>query len=448
MVSIMPEILIIDDDRSICRTLELHFKQAGFAVRTGGSLAEGRRLYDQQKPDVLVLDLKLPDGEGITLLRQLNLLQDTPPIIMLTGHQDLEYAIEAMKAGAYDYLIKPPDIDQLDLVVRKAADQSSSQSSNRTQISQEKGSRIVGSSLSIVNLHKQIGVAARSRATLLITGESGSGKELVARAIHQYSSPGNPFVAVNCGAIVPSLIESEFFGHKRGAFTGALEDRIGRLEESADGTIFLDEIGDLPLDMQSKLLRILQEKTFSKVGSNQSIPLKSRVIAATNRDLQFGISAGQFRKDLFYRISPLQITVPPLRERLSDVSELASYMIEVLGKELGSKVTNISENDIKILQKYDWPGNVRELENVILQSLLQSSGEVLNLKFPLTASPGATLNSAPLLRLSEVERQHIALVLKEVKWNLGEACRILAISRPTLRKKIADYHLTQTPPSL
>lgn len=437
----MPDILIIDDDRSICRTLELHYAQAGYYVRTAGSLAEGRKLFNDVRPDVIVLDLKLPDGDGITLLKALNSLSDAPPVIMLTGHQDLEYAIEAMKAGAYDYLLKPPEIDQLDLLVGKGAEQHIVRKSNNFNGKFIEGSRIVGTSMPILQLHKQIGIASRTRATVLITGESGSGKELVARGIHQYSSPNSPFVAINCGAIAPNLIESELFGHKRGSFTGASEDQTGRFEESGEGTIFLDEIGDLPMEMQVKLLRVLQEKTYFRVGEGKLFTLKSRVIAATNRNLPDRISAGLFRKDLFFRISPLMIAVPSLRERVTDIPELAYSMINKLGKELGSKVTNINESDILLLQGYDWPGNVRELENVIFQSLLQSSGEKLNLKFSPSKSKQEIDSNSVLVPLSEVEKDHIEKVLEHCGWNFGEACRILKISRPTLRKKIADYQL-------
>jgi two-component system response regulator AtoC len=438
----MPELWILDDDKAICRTLEIHFGSLGFSVTCISTLGDGVRRLDTSSPDVMILDLGLPDGSGLELLQERQARQLTFPVIVMTGHSEMEYAIEAMKLGAFDYLQKPPDIDRLEDLISKAVSQQSLAGLvvENTQTIFGAG-RIAGKSRVILELHKQIGLAARSRITVLIQGESGTGKELVARSIHHYSTPDAPFIAINCSAIVPTLIESELFGHEKGAFSGSTGRRLGVFERAGTGTIFLDEVGQLKSDVQVKLLRVLQEREFSRVGGNATVPLQARVIAASNRDLRDLTASGDFRIDLYYRLSPFEIRVPPLRERLEDLPMLIAALAGKLSRETGGRIVKINRSDLDRLARYDWPGNVRELENVVAQSMLRSSSETLNIEILPQESNlehgGESASALP--SLSEVEKRHLERVLRSTGGNLGEACRILGISRPTLRKKMLEY---------
>jgi two-component system, NtrC family, response regulator AtoC len=443
----MVKLLVVDDDAALARTLKLHFAGEGYIVRTAGNLSEARSAIATDLPEIIILDLKLPDGVGLDLLKELTKNRTGVPVIMMTGHHDFEYAVEAMKAEAFDYVHKPVDIDRLEELVQRASEQTKTSHSLLTLSQEISGTRIAGSSQAILELHKQIGLAARSRVTVLIQGESGVGKELVARAIHHYSAPEDPFVAVNCSAIVATLMESELFGHERGSFTGAVERKIGQVEAAGVGTLFLDEIGDLQPELQTKLLRVLQEKTFTRVGGNKSLPFRARVIAATNRILKDRVTEGAFRSDLYYRLSAFEIKVPPLRERIADLPELVNILISKLALDLNTRPKRLNESDLKRLMAYNWPGNVRELENVLTQSILSSPSEVLNVRLDRNDSKlhgEGDLNrshSGELISLEEVEKRHIEYVLEEVRWHLGEACKILKITRPTLRKKMRDHNI-------
>ncbi|MBU0507611.1 sigma-54 dependent transcriptional regulator [bacterium] len=441
----MESVLIIDDDDAIRRTLELHLSEQRFEVYGADNLVSGRALWNEREPDIVVLDLKLPDGDGTALLQEQTAAQSPAMVVMITGHQDMEYAIRAMKSGAFNYIHKPLDIDELDAVLAKAAQQVRAR--RRTQAigggEPWKPNRIAGSSRAILEIHKQIGLASKSRVSVLISGESGTGKELVARAIHQNSAADEPFVAMNCSAIVPTLFESELFGHERGSFTGAHQRKIGKLELAGSGSLFLDEIGDLTTDAQSKLLRVLQERTFERVGGNMAIPFEARVIAASHRNLGELIKEGRFREDLFFRLKVVEIHVPPLRDRVEDIPAITDYLLEKINRELHRSITKIPESVMRRLQRNDWPGNVRELENVLTQAVLHSTGDTLTLDFlrePAESPPGE------LATLAEMEKQHIAKVLRAVDWNLGNACEVLGISRPTLRKKMEDYGISAPGP--
>jgi two-component system response regulator AtoC len=438
----MESILIIDDDDAIRRTLELHLAEKQFEVRGADTIAGGRGLWNQLDPDIVILDLKLPDGDGTRLLDEQMRGGSQAQVIMITGHHDMEYAIAAMKSGAFNYIHKPLDIDELDIIVAKAAQQVRARRRADAAPSTEdwKPGKIAGSSRAILEIHKQIGLASKSRVNVLITGESGTGKELVARAIHENSSPSEPFVAVNCSAIVATLMESEMFGHERGAFTGAHQRKIGKLELAGTGTLFLDEIGDMSLDLQTRLLRVLQERTFERVGGTAAIPFEARVIAASNRSLAELVKSGQFREDLYFRVRVLEIALPPLRERREDIPDLVHYLLEKINRELHRSVTRIPDRVMKRLTESPWPGNVRELENVLTQAVLRATHDTLNLDFALdspTHEPSRDLRS-----LSEVEKEHIEAVLAAVGGNLGKACEVLGITRPTLRKKMEDYQIS------
>ena len=436
----MPEILIIDDDAAVRRSLELHLKGRGLAVHSAGNLADGRDLWDREDPDLVILDLMLPDGEGMDLLREHEGEAGSAKVIMITGHQDMERASEAIRLGAFDYVHKPVGADELDRVLDRALAQLVEEQRSTLEAESAAGDdphRIVGRSRAVLELHKAIGRASRGSAGVLIRGESGTGKELVARAIHRNLAPEEPFVAVNCSALVPTLLESELFGHERGAFTGASQRRLGRLELAGQGLLFLDEIGDLSLELQAKLLRVVQEREFERVGGGRALPFRATLVVATHRDLMAMVSAGDFREDLYFRLRVLEITVPPLRERREDIPILVEHFLSRFNRQLHRRVNRVPENLIEQLLAYNWPGNVRELENRVLAGHMASSGEMLQMDVP-EALPAGDPGS---LSLKDVEARHIARVLDDVNWNFGRACEILGVSRPTLRKKIRDYEL-------
>lgn len=438
----MHRILIVDDDRAIRRSLELHLQDRDLKLSAAATLAEAESAWELSRPDIVILDLMLPDGEGMSFLSAHGA---EARVIMITGHQDMERAAEAMRLGAFDYLHKPLAVDEMDEVLARALRLLDEEGGEEHQISgatSEVG-RIVGSSKAILELHKQIGLASRGGATVLLRGESGTGKELVARAIHRNLAPSEPFVAVNCSALVPTLLESELFGHEKGAFTGAGARRRGRLELAGKGILFLDEIGDLSLDLQAKLLRVLQERNFERVGSSAQLPFAATLIAATHRDLEKMTARGDFREDLYFRLRVLEVTVPPLRERREDIPLLVDHFLAVhtRASHLGPK--RVTPEAVERLLSHTWPGNVRELENRVLAALLSSSGETLEIDVPPGVGDAAGSDSPPS-SLREVEASHIAAVLEHTGWKLGETCRILGVSRPTLRKKITEYGLKES----
>ena len=442
----MERILIVDDDDAIRRTLDLHLQEKRFEVLSADTLAKARELWRVNDPHMVVLDLKLPDGEGTTLLEEMMAAGSDAIVIMVTGHHDMAYVIRAMKAGAFNYIHKPLDVDELDVVLDKARSQIRAHSRVRTLQTESEAyrpGRIAGQSRAILEVHKQIGLAAKSRVNVLITGESGTGKELVARSIHQNSTPDEPFVAVNCSAIVATLLESELFGHERGAFTGAHQRKTGKLELAGAGTLFLDEIGDLSNELQAKLLRVAQERTFERVGGNQQLRFDARLTAATNQRLEDLIAAGKFREDLYFRLKVLEIDIPSLRTRKEDIAPLVSHLLEKINRDLHRDVSKVPDSVLERLMRYDWPGNVRELENVLTQAVLRSPAHALNLDF-WSERPMASHNVRELRSLSEMEKEHIEWVLVQVGGHLGKACEVLGITRPTLRKKMEDYGIASS----
>ncbi|BBM87057.1 sigma-54-dependent transcriptional regulator [Candidatus Uabimicrobium amorphum] len=439
----MLKILILDDEESIRKTLKLHFSDK-YQTETIATVSEFEEAYSRFNPDLLLLDLKLPDGSGLDLLQSLRNAGDTVATIMITGHSDMESPICAMRMGATDYIKKPLDIDEIEIAITRVQSQIIQQKSLRDIDSSndllQKG-RIIGRSKEITNILKKIGTVSQGKVNVLITGESGTGKELVAQTIHLYSSPEEPFIAVNCSALSPHLIESELFGHEKGAFTHAIEKRIGRLELAKEGTLFLDEIGELPVDLQVKLLRVIQEQEFESVGGNKKIRFKARILSATNRNLQNMMKEGSFREDLYFRLCTEEIHIPPLRERIEDIPELVEYLVLKTNHKLHKKIQKIPENVLHELQSYSWPGNIRELENVLVRSALLSSSEVLVLPKNLFAAHVPKSQTKELLSLAQIEKKHILKVLRHTSGNISHACGILGISRPTLRKKINEYQI-------
>jgi len=467
----MARILIVDDDRSIRRTLEKFLGSEGYEVATAqdapGAIeaaSSGANAASSDGPfDVMLLDLGLPGGSGFDVLSAIAGRDDAPTIVVVTARDDMQSTVKAIQLGAYEYLVKPVDIDRLRTVVKTALEsrQAREQLVELTARGPEAGD-ILGKSAAIRDVWKQIGAVSTTRAPVLIRGESGTGKELVARAIHMASQAGQhgggsggsggtsakPFVAVNCTALAPGVLESELFGHVKGAFTGAVADRPGRFELAGKGTIFLDEIAEIPLDLQAKLLRILQERTFERVGDAKTMQLEARVIAATHRDLAQMVAKGTFREDLYYRLRVVEIALPALRERASDIPILVEGLLAKINRDLGKEVRYVTPAALAKLSAYAWPGNVRELENTLTRALVLAKSDVLDeTLLPIGASaqplPADVDSEGSLTTLREVERRHIARVLAAAEWNKRRACAILDISRPTLDRKIEEYGLVK-----
>jgi len=446
----MPRLLIIDDAVSLTRELSLFFKSRGYETITAGTLAEGVESFEEQRPSFVICDVRLPDGTGIDALRRIRAIDPAAYVIMITAFQDMQTTIQAMQLGAFDYIHKPFDPLELDIVISKARENQRLHHAVR-RLEAERGEpsaehTLIGKSKAILEIYKTIGVVSVSNATVLVTGESGTGKELVARAIHHNASPKEPFISVNCSAIVETLLESELFGHEKGSFTGASARKLGKFELAGKGTIFLDEVGDMAQALQTKVLRVLQEREFTRVGGWETLRTEARVIAATNQDLQTMVETGGFREDLFYRLKVIHVRIPPLSERRDDIPLLVEHFLKKINRDVHKEVFKVPDEVMGRLKTYEWRGNVRELENVLTRAVVLSKGEVLELPGldePVTL-PRANGYGYSLRRLEDVEAEHIQRVLDSVEWHQGRACDVLGISRPTLRKKIRDYKLKET----
>jgi len=367
----MNSILIIDDDSALCRSIEIQLKLLGHEVKWSNSSSEGIQISYEMKPDLILLDLNLPDSNGIDTLKIIREHQPEQSIAMITGQQDMKATIDSMRAGALDYIRKPFQIEDITLLLEKVKryKQVSSAIAIQSISSSNDSDELIGKDKKITDIIKQIGLLSMSQINVLIYGESGTGKELVARVLHKTSSPNTPFVAINCSAIVPTLFESELFGHEKGSFTGANYRKTGKLEFAANGTLFLDEIGDMPFDFQAKILRVLQERKFERVGGNQTISFNARVIAASHHHLENLVDKGKFRQDLFYRLAVTRLTLPPLKERSMDIPVLVHHFIRKISKNLHRKLDSIEPEALERLKQYHWPGNIRELENVLTRAI-------------------------------------------------------------------------------
>jgi two-component system response regulator PilR (NtrC family) len=377
-------LLIVDDEASLRDFLSIVFEDEGWRVETAGSVAEARAAVAKSEPDLILCDLMLPDGSGIDLLREVKTATPSIAVVMITAHTSTKSAVEALKAGAFDYIAKPFDIDELKIIVRNAVERKELEDENlhlRTALEERfTFSNIIGRSTRMQDIFSVVQRIAKTNSTVLISGDSGTGKELIARAIHYNSGRRGKFVSINCGALPETLLESELFGHERGAFTGAIREKRGLFHEADRGTIFLDEIGETSTAMQIKLLRVLQDHVVRRVGSNVENQVEVRVIAATNRDLAESIKAGTFREDLFYRINVIPITLPPLRQRREDIALLVEHFITKYSKSMGVPLKRISSDAMRSIEKYHWPGNVRELENVIERMIALEPSDVLTTK--------------------------------------------------------------------
>jgi two-component system response regulator AtoC len=444
----MHKILVIDDDKSICESLSLYLSEEGFSVGVAYSAQEGSKKSQTEKWDVIILDILLSDADGLDVLSAIKERDPDTSVIMITAFHDMPTTVRAMKLGAVEYIHKPLEIDELQAAIdrvlkRKAAGGRKGQDTIPLSLNFREHD-IVGRSKAMKEIFKTIGIVSQSKTTVLIEGESGTGKELIARAIHEHTDKTKPFISINCSAIVETLLESELFGHERGAFTGATYRKLGKFELADSGTLFLDEIGDMPLNMQVKLLRVMQEREFERVGGKEKIETDVRIITATNKSLQELVVQGGFREDLYYRLNVIQIYVPPLRERREDIPLLVDYLIHKLNRELNKRISQIQSRALQSLVNRDWPGNIRQLENVLRRAVVHSHGEVL-LEESLAESVGdilksdAELASSSIKLLDEVEKEHILNALKFARGNRGKVCELLGISRPTLQRKIRKY---------
>jgi len=447
----MDRILIVDDDRSIRELLSMHLEERGFGVMSAATGAEGFRLAAEASPAAIVLDMRLPDASGIDLIPELKKRAADAPVLMITAHHDMASTILAMKAGAFDYIHKPIDIQAFDVALDRALEMRRLLKGT-DYLSVEGGGAfkmddIVGTSPPMQQLFKDVGRVAASRATVLIQGESGTGKELIARVIHSYSAPQKPFIGIDCSAIVDTLLESELFGHEKGAFTGAVQTKPGKFELAEEGSIFLDEIGELSQNLQAKLLRVLQEREVDRVGGVRRIPIRARILAATNRDLAEEMRTGRFREDLYQRLKVVTLRLPPLRERAEDIPLLVEHLLVKINQRLHKNLRRVPREVIEKLQRRPWPGNVRELENVLTRAAVLSQGDMLLQEHLVDqggiprseARPLPTAVDGRVATLDEVERDHIVRVWTLAKGHKGKTCQMLGISRPTLERKLKKY---------
>lgn len=445
-------ILVIDDEKVICTSLEAVLKRDGYSVSTALTAKEGLAHLRQATFQIVLLDLRLPDEDGLQVLKKIKEDQPDLVVIMITGHASVQSAVEAMKLGAYDYLAKPFTPGEIRVVIRRALEKIDLSMENvylKEALKLALGpEEIIGESASIREVLRLVSRVGPTDSTVLITGESGTGKELIARALHRSSGRREAsFITVDCGSLVETLFESELFGHVKGSFTGAVSTKHGRLELANRGTIFLDEIGNLSLNTQSKLLRAIQEREITKVGSSRPIKIDVRIVCATNQDLMKRVKEGTFREDLYYRISVVPIHICPLRERKEDIGPLVHYFISKYSEKRKTDVKGISSKAMKMLVQYDWPGNVRELENVIERAIVLSKGNRLepeDLLYPANVTSSKSWISPQSLSLCDVEREHIRKVFEMTSGNKSETARLLGIDRKTLRARLREYDIEST----
>ena len=486
----MDKLLLIDDEADVQYSFRRIFDNPEIELTTANSGEEGLKIFQKLKPDLVIMDVRMGGMNGLETLRRMRQIDAKLPVIMMTAYGTTQTTIEAMKLGAYDYLLKPFDVPKLKELIGgalKAARAMKQVVSYQPLLeSEDYDLGIVGRSESMQNVFKLIGQLAGADATALITGESGTGKELVARAIYNHSKRSEQtFLAINCAAIPENLLESELFGHEKGAFTGAAVQRIGKFEQCDKGTIFLDEIGDMSATTQTKILRVLQSGTFERVGGNQPIKVDVRVIAATNKPLEQAVASREFREDLFYRLNVVRIQIPPLRERREDIRLLVNYFLKKFSEKQKLAPKSISNEVLSLLESYGWPGNVRELENVIQRATVVAKGDVIipaDLPIEITgglsvgmssastgpsevpakagSSPGGVSGAADISSLGRmlfqwarreaklkilpaVERELIIQALNETRGNQVQAAKLLGITRATLRKRVEKFHIKQ-----
>jgi len=455
------KILVIDDDESIRKTLTSYLKKLNFDIYSANNGLDGIELAGVEHPDLVISDIKMPGADGFEVLKKVKEIDSHIQVIIISALDDMHSTVKGMQQGAYDYIEKPLEIDKLKIIINRALENKKISEQLASFISTEAEeyqleNTLIGKTPIMKDVYKLIGQTTSSRVTVLIEGESGTGKELVARAIHYSGITKNqPFVPVNCTALTESLLESELFGHVKGAFTGSIRDKKGKFELAGEGTIFLDEISEISHNLQVKLLRILQQKEFERVGGESVIPMKARIIAATNKDLNALVREGKFREDLYFRLKVVSLKLPPLRDRIEDIPLLVSHLLLKINKELHKNVTKIPKEVMEMLANHYWVGNVRELENTLMQAVVLSTDDVLNKENILLSKvrkpepldlayrqAGIKEEGVQFITLSENERNHIKKVLDAVQWDKNKAHKILGISLPTLYSKIETYKLS------
>ncbi len=446
-------VLIVDDEKNIREGLGRSLSMDGYEIYLAENGKKGLEIVNSSEIDLVITDLKMPELSGEQLLKKITSSNPNIPVIILTGHGSIETAVNAMRDGAFDFLTKPVNLDRLSLLVKRALSSRQLVLKHRELeeevkrlSSRQKFSSIIGKSAKMRRIMELIDQVADTKASVLITGESGVGKELVADAIHNLSRRrDNSFIKVHCAALSENLLESELFGHEKGAFTGAVARKKGRFELADKGTIFLDEIGEINQSVQIKILRVLQEKKFERVGGEETIDVDVRIISATNRDLKAEIEKGNFREDLFYRLNVVNIHVPPLRERKEDISLLSAAFLKELAEENGKKIDGIDPKAHLALYNYNWPGNIRELRNCIESSVVMCKGNVITLAdMPpsITAeNPDDYIKLTPGISLEEAEKEVIRMTLIHEKGNKTKTAEVLGIGRKTLHRKIKEYNL-------
>ncbi len=457
----MSRILIVDDDESVRMLLSVVLGKEGYDVSCADNGVTGLEVFRETSPDVVIMDIRMPEMDGLQALEEISRMRRGATVILMTAFAAVDTAVQAMKLGAFDYVIKPFDIEEVLLLVGRALQMRQMRSDlnllHRELLASYRLDRILTDNEKMKELCGTVTRIAASNASVLITGESGSGKELIASAIH-YNSPrkSGPFVKINCGAIPEGLLESEFFGHEKGSFTGAIARRRGRFEQAGGGTIFLDEIADISPNLQVKLLRVLQEREFERIGSNETIKTDVRVIVATNRDLEGMVRVGTFRQDLYYRVNVVNLRVPPLRERPEDIRLLAEHFLQRFATENNREIASFDDDTLRMLAGYAWPGNVRELANAVESAVIMSTGSVILcedlpkqvLDAERRVAPDAEMQEAagsarPLKEMvKEFERQAILQALQRNQENRVRTARELGISRRSLLYKLQEYDIS------
>ncbi len=461
--------LIIDDEPGVCYSFRRVVERQNIEVAVANTMSRGVEVFRSFKPDVVVLDLNLPDGSGLEAFRTIRAITPKCPVLFITAHGTSETALEAMKEGAFDYLIKPVDLNRLSELLERALETARLMQAPSLLTPLEDEDRIIGHSPLVQEMCKGIGLLARQDVNVLVLGESGTGKELVARALYQHSRRADyPFLAINCAALPEQLLESELFGHEQGAFTGANRLHIGKFEQCSGGTLFLDEIGDMSLAVQAKMLRVLQDQRFERLGGSRTVQTDVRLIAATNQDLEKRVADGKFRPDLYYRLKVATVRVPALRDRSEDIPELAHYFLFRNNIKLGLHLSGFSPEALACLQQYHWPGNVRELQSCVKEAMVRTRGpQVLPEYLPESIRqagppPSAATKEAGLEQLiahlqqaepgdlydrviAAVDRVLLPEILRQTQGNQLRASEILGIDRKTLRQKLRNLNLVRTP---
>jgi len=442
------KILIVDDEERMRRVLQMMLEREGYEVKLAEHGAEALSLLAQEPFDLLITDMRMPEMNGLELLKNIKKIDERIPVIIITAYGTIQNAVEAMKHGAYDYILKPFDMEEMKTIISRALELERLRREReflREEVWQQyRFEDLIGRSPAMRNIFSQITRIAKTKSTVLITGESGTGKELVARAIHINSPRANaPFVAINCAALPENLLESELFGHVKGAFTGAVESHPGKFERADGGTLFLDEVSSMSPALQAKLLRVLETQEFERVGGTNTIKVDVRIIAATNKNLEELIREGKFREDLYFRLNVVPIKIPPLRERREDIPLLVRHFVEKFCKEMGKKIKSISKAAMEALVEYDWPGNVRELQNIIERAVVLSEGDTITVndlpfrpEIPTVQIGDLPYKEAKERLISRFERDYFEKLLKETGGNISQAARRAGMDRKNFYDKI------------